>query len=230
LFDLLLGATGVRDYKEVLEPNWFATKNFHGQWFSDSDLLESLVPYRKQTIKDYVTEQIKKIPWYIHLGSRLPKLVRRKFEEVARGPRGTLTWLTQGQESHIKAYFGSLQDWKNIPDWDCLECNRPTEIPIELDHGYDQESIKEGISINALQDAALFRGGKLISDYIKQIDWFSPLRWGCHNGHEFPGSLNLILKAGHWCPICTADTASYPEMAKHSVFFRQVWEPNLVSL
>jgi nucleoside-diphosphate-sugar epimerase len=230
LFDLLLGATGVRDYQEVLEPNWFATKNFHGQWFSDSDLLETLVPYRKQTIKDYVTEQIKKIPWYIHLGSRLPKLVRRKFEEAARGPRGTLTWLTQGQESHIKAYFGSLQDWKNIPDWDCLECDRPSEIPVELDHGYDQKSIKEGISIGALQDAALFRGGRLISDYIKHIDWFSPLRWSCHNGHEFPGSLNLILKAGHWCPICTADTAGYPEMAQHSAFFRQVWEPNLVSL
>jgi hypothetical protein len=227
LFDLLMGATGIKDFREVLEPNWFATKNFHGQWFSDSDILDSLIPYRNQTIAEYVADQAKTVPWYIRVGSRLPKLVRRKFEKVARGPRGTLTWLSQGYETHIKAYFGSRQIWKSIPDWDCLECEEPSGIPIDLDHGFDLSEVNNGISIKRLQDNALFRGGKLLSKQFASGDWFSPLRWQCHAGHEFPGSLNLILKAGHWCPQCTSDPTVYPTMAENSLFFRQVWEPAL---
>ena len=34
------------NYREILRPHWFATRNFHGQWFADSDRLEALVPFR----------------------------------------------------------------------------------------------------------------------------------------------------------------------------------------
>jgi len=227
LFDLMLGATGVSDFREVLEPNWFATRNFHGQWFSDSDLLQSLVPYREQTMGEYIAEQARNVPWLIRLGSSLPKLVRRKFEEVARGPRGTLTWLAQGYESHIKAYFGSFQRWKNIPDWDSLECDHPSGVPTELEHGFDEKVLQAGITLKAIQEAARFRGGACLSRNPEKGGWFLPLRWRCHAGHEFPASLNLILKGGHWCPICTADPETYPEMAGRSAFFQQVWEPEM---
>jgi nucleoside-diphosphate-sugar epimerase len=228
LFDLLMGATGIENYREVLEPNWFATRNFHGQWFSDSDVLESLVPYRNQTLRQYVDEQKKEVPWFIRLGSSLPGLVRRKFEEVARGPRGTLDWLSRGYESHIKAYFGSRQKWRSIPEWESLNSDQPSDIPIELDHGYDLSEFKNGFSLKVLQETALFRGGHLLSKKVSRKDWFSPLRWRCHAGHEFPASLNLVLKGGHWCPVCTSDPSSYPVMAEHSKFFNQVWEPALI--
>jgi hypothetical protein len=39
--------------------------------------------------------------------------------------------------------------------------------------------------------------------------------------------LNSILKGGHWCPDCISDPESYPALAHHSKFFRQVWEPAL---
>ena len=229
LFERMLGATGVNDYQEVLDPSWFATRNFHGQWFSDSDLLESLVPFRNQTFDEYLEEQTSNVPWFIRLGSSIPRLVRRKFEEVARGPRGTITWLTEGYETHIKAYFGSFQKWKSIGDWDGIDFKRPSEKAIDLDHGYDLRQDQENISDNAVREAARFRGGKLLGGNIGSRDWFSPLRWCCHTGHEFPASLNLILKGGHWCPVCTADQASYPIMAEQSAFFRQVWEPALIS-
>jgi hypothetical protein len=230
LFERMLGVTGVSDYREVLDPNWFATRNFHGQWFSDSDLLETIVPYRNQTFDEYIEEQALSVPWYIRLGGSLPRLVRRKFEGVARGPRGTLTWLAQGYESHIKAYFGSLQNWRSIGGWDCVDCKRPSQKALELDHGYDEIHPREKISYNAIREAARFRGGKLLSRDSGRSDWFSPLRWRCHAGHEFPASLNLILKGGHWCPICIADTASYHVMAGQSAFFRQVWEPEMLGI
>ena len=93
---------------------------------------------------------------------------------------------------------------------------------------FDKNIINKGVSLTDLQDAALYRGGQLLSKQINKRDWFSPLRWRCHAGHEFPASLNLILKGGHWCPVCTSDPSSYPLMAERSKFFRQVWEPALI--
>ncbi|MCC6769207.1 MAG: NAD(P)-dependent oxidoreductase [Bacteroidia bacterium] len=37
---------GVKDIRKVWEPNWFATQNFHGQWFTDSDRLEQYLQFR----------------------------------------------------------------------------------------------------------------------------------------------------------------------------------------
>ena len=227
LFEKMLGATGVKDYQEVLEPNWFATRNFHGQWFSDSDQLESIVPYREQTFDQYLEEQIPHIPWYVRVGSALPNIVRRKFKQVAQGPRGTLNWLAQGDITHIKAYFGSLRLWQTIRGWDSIDLNRPPETAVHLNHGYDETKPQESFTIKDALDAALFRGGECISTHMVRGDWRTPLRWRCHKGHEFPASLNLILKGGHWCPICTADTESYSSLASHSSFFQQVWEPEM---
>jgi len=224
LFEKMLGATGVADFREVLDPRWFALKNFHGQWFSDSDALEALVPYRHQTFDEYLEEQSRSVPWFIRLGSALPRLVRGKFEAVARGPRGTLSWLAQGDLAHITAYFGSLMRMKQIGGWEKISTARPSNEPQLLDHGYDEN---KRLSLAAIREAARFRGGKLLSGKLNPDDWRSPLKWCCHAGHEFSASLNLILKGGHWCPACLADTGAYPEMARRSAFFHQVWAPDL---
>ena len=224
LFEKLLGATGVKDYREVLDPRWFALKNFHGVWFTDSDILEELVPYRHQTFDEYLQEQSKRVPWYIRLGSAIPQLVRKKFESVARGPRGTLSWLAQGDMAHIKAYFGSLKLWKNIGGWEEVPDFRPPEKPLPLDHGYQENG---RLSPAEIREAARFRGGDLLSKVLNPGDWRSPLQWRCHAGHEFSASLNLILKGGHWCPACLSNTAAYPEMARRSAFFNQVMAPDL---
>ncbi len=227
LFDKMLGAAGVDDFREVLDPRWFALKNFHGQWYSDSDKLEELVGFRQQTIDDYLEVQSQGVPWYIRLGGALPHLVKAKFERVARGPRGTLSWLAQGDAAHIKAYFGSLNLWKNIGGWESVPAQRPPEKPFDLNHGYDEALVDQEMSVTEVQDAARFRGGDLISTLLHPADWRSPLKWRCHAGHEFSASLNLILKGGHWCPACVANPDGYAEMARHSAFFNQVWEPDL---
>jgi len=224
LFEKLLGVTGVKNYRDVLDPSWFALKNFHGVWFSDSDALEQLVPYRHQTFDEYLQAQSQGVPWYIRLGSAIPQLVRKKFESVARGPRGTLSWLAEGDAAHIKAYFGSLKLWKRIRGWEDIPETRPHEKPLHLDHGYPENG---PLSPPEILEAARFRGGELLSRLFNPEDWRSPLDWRCHAGHEFSASLNLILKGGHWCPVCIADTTSYPEMARRSLFFNQVMAPDL---
>ncbi|MCC7361327.1 MAG: NAD(P)-dependent oxidoreductase [Anaerolineales bacterium] len=225
LFERTLRATGLRHPRRALDPRWFALRNFHGHWFSDSDRLEALVPFRTQTLDEYLAEQAPLVPWYIRLGSAFPQLVRRRLERVARGPGGTLHWLAHGDEARIAAYFGSREAWGAIRGWEAWEAVRPTSTPSQLDHGYDEQLPREAISLTDVQAAARFRGGQCLSTDMPRGDWRALLRWQCHAGHEFTASLNLILMGGHWCPTCLADPASYPQLAQHSAFFRQVWRP-----
>ena len=227
LFDRTLRAIGIREPRVVFEPNWFALRNFHGQWFSDSDRLEAIVPFRTQTLDEYIAEQSSQVPWYTRLGSAFPQLVRGRMERVARAPRGTLSWLAQGDDAHIEAYFGSREVWETIGGWESVKVTRPPETPILLDHGYDEQKAREEFSIKDVQEAARFRGGECLSKEMVRGDWHSLLSWRCHAGHEFSASLNLILMGGHWCPTCIADPPAYSRLARHSSFFHQVWAPDV---
>lgn len=223
LFERMLGASGIRDPRRVVEPNWFALQNFHGQWYADSDDLETIVPFRIQTFDEYLAEQAPNVPWYARLGSVFPQLVRRQMERVARGPGGTLSWFATGDEAHIEAYFGSTEAWEAIGGWEQTTISRPSPIPIRLDHGYDERKARDEFSIEDARDAARFRGGECLSANMERGDWHSLLAWRCHAAHEFSASLNLILMGGHWCPTCIAETTTYVQLARHSRFFNQVW-------
>ena len=97
--------------------------------------------------------------------------------------------------------------------------------PNYLDHGYDELKPTSELDLIDIQDAAKFRGGACLSPSMAKGDLFSPIKWRCHLGHEFDGTPNLILKAGHWCPECERTAWDYAEYAKHSSFFAQVWTP-----
>jgi len=226
-FEKVLGAIGIRDLQRVFDPNWFALQNFHGHWFSDSDHLEDILHFRTQTLDEYLTEEATRIPWYTRLGSAFPQLVRRKFERVARGPGGTLNWLTHGDDPRIHAFFGSHRKWMTIGGWAQLQITRPAEIPIQLDHGYDEQKAREDISLEDVQEAARFRGGECLEDGSIRGNWTTLLRWRCHAGHQFSASLNLVLMGGHWCPECISNPTAYPVLALHSRFFHQVYAPDL---
>ncbi|NQS91900.1 MAG: NAD(P)-dependent oxidoreductase, partial [Chloroflexi bacterium] len=126
--------------------------------------------------------------------------------------------------AYIKAFFGSRRIWQTIQGWDSVSTERPTENAVLLNHGYDEAKSRTGISIQEVQEAARFRGGECLSKSILRGDWRSLLTWRCHDGHEFPASLNLILRGGHWCPVCMSDPSTYDRLAQHSPFFQQVWE------
>jgi len=225
-FDKMLHTIGVRDPHSVVEPHWFALRNFHGHWFSDSDKLESMLHFRTQTLDEYLAGAARKMPWYLRLAGAFPRLVRARFERVARGLGGTLTWFTRQDDERITAYFGSRRAWNSIKGWEQRAYHRPAQAAIRLDHGYDEALPRADFSLGDAREAARFRGGRCLSPDMERGDWSTQLRWRCHAGHEFSASLNLVLMGGHWCPVCTADPANYPELARHSPFFDQVWSPD----
>jgi hypothetical protein len=78
------------------------------------------------------------------------------------------------------------------------------------------------LTLQELQQAAAFRGGKLVSDSYSGNP-AQLLEWECHAGHRFEASPKLILEGGHWCPECLATNWPYNDLATHSPFFAQVY-------
>jgi hypothetical protein len=76
-----------------------------------------------------------------------------------------------------------------------------------------------------MHGAALFRGGKCLSERMKTGDMAASLEWECQFGHRFNASPALVLQGGHWCPECLPAPWNYDAIAAGNPFFAQVWYP-----
>jgi len=220
----LAAALGVKDIRRWYEPNWFATRNFHGQWYTDSDDLEKLVPFRCDTFDDALARAVRAAPRAVRLAGRVPAAVVKNLVigPLTRQPRGTMSWIRGDDHARITAYFGSRASWDAIGGWSAFSPPAPDRTPRLLDHGYDETKDPAAWNRDDLAAAADFRGGRLLSPAMMAGDLATPLRWSCAEGHEFAGSPRLILAAGHWCPACVKDSAGYPRQAVANRFLAQV--------
>ncbi|RHJ91145.1 NAD-dependent epimerase/dehydratase family protein [Parabacteroides bouchesdurhonensis] len=222
----LLKALSCPAPEKIFEPNWFALRNFHGQWYTDSDLLENYLHFRSnQSCDDYFRWMAKQVPWYFHLSKITPAFIIKTMMKIIASKEGlgTLNWIKTNNKNRISAYFGSYEAWKAIPGWDKVNKQRPSESPVLLNHGYDETKPKAELDIEDMKQAAEFRGGKCISTTMNKGDLSTPLEWECQFGHRFKASPNLILLGGHWCPECLPLPWNYDEIAKGNPFFAQVW-------
>lgn len=223
----LLGALGVRDARRWYDRNWFALKNFHGQWFTDSDRLEALVPFRRDTFDEALTRAIASLPAAARLAGKVPAWIVKHciIKPLTRRPRGTMRAVRSKNQAEIAASFGSIEQWQAIGDWSTFAASAPSPVPVMLDHGYDESVDASAWSIHDLQGAAAFRGGELRSDTFTEGDIATLLQWRCGLGHDFEASPRLVLAGGHWCPTCVKDPAGYPEQALHNAFLAQLEQP-----
>ena len=224
----LLKAIGCPAPEKIFEPNWFAIRNFHGQWYTDSDLLEGYLHFRSnQTCDDYFKWMARQVPWYFHLAKIVPPIfIKLGMGAIAKKPGlGTRNWIKNRHQDRISAYFGSYEDWQAIPGWDKIRTERPSETPVFLDHGYDESKPKSEWNIEDMRKAAEFRGGKCLSPAMTKGNLSTPLDWECQFGHRFKASPTLVLLGGHWCPECLPLPWNYDEIAKGNPFFAQVWYP-----
>jgi nucleoside-diphosphate-sugar epimerase len=220
----LAEALGVRDIRRWYERNWFATRNFHGQWYTDSDTLERLVPFRQDTFDDALRRAIAVSPRSVRLAGKVPAPIVKHLvmKPLTLRPRGTLRFLRDDDTDRVDAYFGSRAAWEAIGDWSTFGPPRPDREPRCLDHGYDESKDPAAWARADYADAARFRGGELLSEDVEPGDVSTPLRWRCAFGHDFPGSPRLILAAGHWCPVCVRDWPGYRTQAGRSPFLAQL--------
>jgi nucleoside-diphosphate-sugar epimerase len=224
---MTFGVLGIKDFTKAMNANWFATRNFHGHWYEDSDILESYLHFRSGSVKDFVEELKKNTPVSLKLAKYVPAFVMKHFvfKPVANKPFGTLHWFKHDNEQRISAFFGSREKWEAIPSWKELKLEKPSHKPLRLNHGYDESKPKAELEITDMKQVAEFRGGKCLSQKMNKGDLETKLQWECAFGHQFEASPTLVLLGGHWCPDCLPTPWNYDEEAKHNPFFAQVWKP-----
>lgn len=220
-------AIGINDFTKVVNLNWFATRNFHGQWYEDSDVLENYLHFRSGSADEFIEELGKNAPFKMKLAKFVPAFIIKKFvmEPVANKELGTMYWIKNNVKDRITAFFGSKEKWQAIPTWERYKSIEPSRKPIRLNHGYDENKPKSELDINDMKQAAKFRGGECLSDTMVKGDIHTKLKWRCAFGHEFEASPTLVLLGGHWCPDCLPAPWNYDEEAKRNSFFAQVWYP-----
>ncbi|MFV0286764.1 MAG: NAD-dependent epimerase/dehydratase family protein [Demequina sp.] len=219
-------AIGVRDVRAWYDRHWFATQNFHGHWFTDSDRLHELIPFREDTFESALARAVASLPASVRLAGKVPSRIVKHLvmKPLTRKPRGTMHAIRNNAREEIGAYFGSLDAWREIGDWSTFEAPAPSRSPTRLDHGYDESIPTSAWTIGLYRDAANFRGGSLITEEAARGAISTPLVWRCAAGHVFAASPRLVLIAGHWCPDCTRDSGSNALQAENNPFLAQLYD------
>jgi nucleoside-diphosphate-sugar epimerase len=212
--------------------NWFATRNFHMQYYEDSATLKHYLHHWRDTMaraeQTIERSQPAGLRLVRFLARRVPA-IRRMAERVAHAaqrrlaethPNGPRTWYARRNDLRISAFFGSYEDYRALPEWGVDMPNLDPDAPWRrLDHGYDEA--KAHLDLQDLRQAAEFRGGRCLS-CTWDGDLYTAVEWRCAFGHTFTARPYTVLKAGHWCPVCVS-TWNGDQQARRSPFFAQVW-------
>lgn len=222
----MLGVLGIKDIKKIFEHNWFATGNFHGQYYLDSGVLNDYLDFQREGMEDFIEHLKKNVKYPSTLLKWIMSGIIKNniMKPIAKSENGTLNWIISKDMHKINAFFGSLEKWKAIGGWENFKLKEDySEIKV-LDHGYDESKEDVMLNIEDMKEAAKFRGGECVSDIMSDGDLDTKLKWKCGFNHQFQASPRLVLKAGHWCDQCEDPPWNYEEMAKVNPFFAQVYE------
>ncbi len=236
MYKHLYGAIGIKDLKHVIDPKWFATRNFHGQYYLDSDKLEDYLHFRNDSMQYFYDEYLKNLGAKATMSKvvcKLPggqkmigKILKGMFIKEARTDHGTVRFIENNMDEHIDAYWGSRKAWESLPaDVSDFKHFNDWDKAVTLDHGYDEMKPESQLNIDDVKKAAEFRGGECLTGAMKKGDWKEKLAFKCAFGHTFEASPRLILEGGHWCPECERKSWNYSARAKVDPFFAQVWNP-----
>lgn len=220
----IFGALGLGQLPQLVERNWFALRNFHCQWYLDSDRLENFLKFRRDGMDEYVKQVVAHSAWPLRFGfGRLvPRWIVKQFvmKPMAKAPEGPLHWIEHNQLEKVAAFFGSKQAWSSIPNWTELIPAPGAARP--LDHGFDDSLPDAKIGLPQLQSAAKFRGGHCLVTDFETGNLHSQVGWRCAEGHEFDASAFVVLRAGHWCRECQPPPWAQQQHAKKNAFLAQV--------
>ena len=228
----LLKGLGLPAPEKVFEPQWFATQNFHGMWYTDADELEEYLHFRANVpVDEYFRNMKSRLPWFYNLAFLAPAFAVKLFMKPIAYEKGMGTqWWVNHDIEKLNAYYGSLEKYRSIRSWNQMfppewkknmkEADAAGEIRW-LDHGYDTSRSVYSLSDEELEAAARFRGGHFLGvrgdgagSGSAQTDG-AGLRakgtiyeWECENGHRFKASLEYVLLGGGWCTECPIDEVS----------------------
>lgn len=223
LAGMSLDPMGIK-YEDVYDMADLARFNFHGQYYTDSDVLDEYLHFRCIPGSVYwgqVRAEMERMMKNPMIAAMMPtaEAMRAHNKEIAAKRMGPV-WMEENNETDwVNAFFGSWENKHNPPQ---MKLHHPSEEETYLDHGYDEKKGIANLDADDLKKAAEYRGGSYEESDVKDI--YTPVQWKCAFGHEFKMSVNAVLQGGHWCPECLRKTWAYPKIARKNPFYAQVWD------
>ena len=226
--------------KNFFKPNYDATRNFHGLWFTDGYELDKLFGYIEQDTTAYWKHIAKLHPVY-GMGKIVPKTLIAKLviKPLLKNYNAPAYWAKHGDEARLTAYFGGRDKYEALPekwgDFPLLsegrdEWGQPIDYeklrttPTEIDYGFDFSKEDKDIDIADLRSVAEAHGGKLLSEEFVKGDMHAPVKWQTQDGEEFTASPYSVLRAGHWYNISYREYAwDFDRLAKKDKLYAQIW-------
>lgn len=213
----MLTALGLPSVEKVFEPQWFATRNFHGMWYEDGQVLEDYLHFRGNVpLVDYFLSMKRQLPWYYSLAFVVPASIMKKIvKPFAFAEKLGTQWWVKNDPDKVEMYYGSIENYNNIKSWDdvrpvSLENNLKKALAkgdvVTLDHGFDESKSIYELSAEELEKAAEFRGGKFLGPKESLGQKGTLYEWECEHGHKFKASLEYVLLGGGWCSHCPLDS------------------------
>lgn len=236
MYQAIYGEMGFGSLDFVVNPKHYAIRNFHGQYYLDSNSLEGYLHFRSDSMRYFYDAYLARLGAGKGLsralcglpgGQRLMgALIKDSFGRLLGSDHGTRHFINHNMEDHIDAFWGSRAAWETLPH-KVSEMDHFTDwgTVVHIDHGYDESKPEGELALEDMRGAAKFRGGACLSEVMEKGDWSGRLRFRCAFGHEFEASPRLVLEGGHWCPICERTSWNYGARAKVDPFFAQVWDP-----
>ena len=221
---------------DFFDPNFNATRNFHGVWFADSHVLNDMFHFQRQSTADF-WEQFKREHGYMKAGKIVPKkwLKKLAIERLFKNPNAVRYWYDHADEAKMIAYFGGKENYEAIgSDWakftllrdssDYATLLNASTAPM-LDIGYAPE---RRVTLQDLAILAQKHGGKLLS---MRGNVNSTLEWENSDGVRFEAKGYTVL-CGHWINPCYGKKyyPSYPEycwdfdrLSKKDAIYAGLW-------
>lgn len=223
--------------KDFFEPNYNATRNFHGAWFADADKLQNLFHYTSEDV-EYFWDNFAKKHKYFKLGKIVPKGIIRQFaiKRLFKNPNSVKYWVKNNDKAKVFAYFGGDEGYRRIgQDWNnfnLLNENktengqyidykklRDIKNAFTIDYGFD---INGEISLADCKNVAKKHDGKLLSKKLDSI--YDKLEWENSDGEKFIARAYTILGAGHWWNKTYQENCwDFDRLSKTDALYAQVW-------
>lgn len=177
--------------EKIFEPYWFATGNFHGVWFEDSDYTDTILNFREgDSVDDCFKRMVNSLPAYFKLTPLVPAFLIKQFmKRVAQYPDlGTMWWIKNSKNEKIEAAWGSIENYKKIKDWNNLLSEAPDPVL--------KKSEEKGERI--LKDNSSQKSSESDNDYSSDYTLTEKI---CEKGHSYISS-RILEQYGHSCPHC----------------------------
>lgn len=212
----LLKAIYCPPVEKIFEPNWFATKNFHGCWYSDADLLEEHLAFRgKISCEEYFNGVIRKqVPGFFRLAKIVPpgliKLILRKLAHHKTS--GTLHWIKSNNREKINIHFGSYEAWEKIPSWKTFTPPTPSQECEEKRKAQLISKPSHTWNLDDMRKVAEKYDGKCLSESMSEGDIDTFLLWENEAGDQFQASPRYVVLGGYF-----PDRNLWSEMLPHQI-------------